>query len=382
MLRVLVLINNTGIGGTERRLGRLFARMAAEEKDTVFVINQDLWDRLVKAEIVSASGVGVKRLPVPFTRLAQWVEPLSESVGFWVRKLDYVLFACWFTARYGCSKQRTFHAVLGGIYFVLPLMLLRTNHRFVLSVTDPNLAGHVGSRLTIPLFTAAMKRSHCIDALTDDIRASLVGIGLAPHKIIVSPGSVVDVQRFVPAGLKQPWVVFAGRLVEEKNPLLFVEAIPFILDRVPQARFFLLGTGPLRRPVQEAIGRLHVEGAVTVEFRDDIAPILAKARVFVSLQKRDNYPSQVLLEAMASGMATVATDVGHTAKLVDIETGLRVTASARAIADAVVTLLCDPELCDRLGKQARGRVIDLHSEEQYWAYIQELRKRVDALPCR
>ena len=71
MRRVLVLINNTGVGGTERRLGRLFAHMAEEEKDTVFVINRGLWAKLVAGALVPERGARVVRLGEPFGRVAE-----------------------------------------------------------------------------------------------------------------------------------------------------------------------------------------------------------------------------------------------------------------------------------------------------------------------
>ena len=377
MRRVLVLINNSGIGGTERRLGRLFASMAAGEKHTVFVLNRDLWARLVAGGVISAASTGLVLLPTPFTTLGQWLGWLGR-VSFWIRKIDYVLFAMWFLLRYGCARPTAFHVVLGGAYVTLPLMKLRPSHRVVVSVTDPNLEGHVGSKWARPWFFAAVRGSHCVDALTEDIRASLIAEGIDPVRITVSPGSVVDVARFVPASAKECWVVFAGRLVEEKNPGLFVAALPFIHTAVPEARFFLLGDGPLKQVLTRSIEQMGMGGLVTAEFRDDIAPVLARGLVFVSLQRKDNYPSQVLLEAMACEMATVATDVANTARLIDEDTGIRVAPEAEAVGRAVVDLLQHLDHARRLGKAARHRVLMRHSESSYRLYLDDLHRRVAA----
>lgn len=375
MRRVLVVINNTGIGGTERRLGRLFARMAAETKDTVFVLNQDLWARLVAGGVIPREGSRVIPLWTPFTRLGQWVWFLGR-VSFWIRKMDYVLFACWFLYRYGFGEQSMFHVALGGVYVILPLMMLRPSHRVVMSVTDPNLAGHVGSKRALPWFVAALRRSHSIDALTEDIRTSLLAKAIDPARIALSPGSVVDATRFRPAQTKECWVVFAGRLVEEKNPGLFLESIPMIHAVVPQARFFLMGDGPLKGAVARLIAKLGLGEVVTTGFQDDLASIFARGMVFVSLQRRDNYPSLVLLEAMAAGMASVATDVGRTSFLIDEETGIRVASQPHDVSRAVASLLADPQRCARLGAAARRRVMAAHSEDRYRMYLDELHRRV------
>lgn len=382
MRRVLVLINNSGVGGTERRLGRLFTRLASEEKDTVFVINRGLWTRLVSGGLVPAQSRHVVRWTEPFGLLARCLPWASDRTRFWVRKLDYLVMACRLVVRYGLSTPHLFHVVLGGAYVALPLMVLRRHHRYIVSVTDPNLAGHVGSQRALALFHAAITRSHAVDALTEEIRVSLAREGIEPSKIAASTGSVVDVTRFHPSYPKQPWVVFAGRLVEEKNPLLFLEAAPAIQQAIPDARFFILGDGPLKAFVRQGVARGRLTEVTTTGFVEDLAPILAHASVFVSLQRRDNYPSQVLLEAMASGMASVATDVGCTWRLVDEETGVRIRSSASDIANAVIALLLNPDRCRRLGEQARQRVMELHSETGYRVHLRHLYALVDASRSR
>lgn len=382
MRRVLVLINNSGVGGTERRLGRLFARLAEEEKDTVFVINQGLWTRLISGGLVPAQSKHVVRWAEPFGQLARCLPWVGDRARFWVRKLDYLVMACRLLIRYGLSTPHLFHVVLGGAYVALPLMVVRKHHHYIISVTDPNLASHVGSQRALALFRAAIKRSHAVDALTEEIGVSLVREGIEPSKIAASMGSVVDVARFHPAYPKQAWVVFAGRLVKEKNPLLFLEALPAIQQAIPDARFFILGDGPLKESVQRGVAHGRLTEVTTTGFVEDLAPILAHASVFVSLQRRDNYPSQVLLEAMASGMASVATDVGCTWRLVDEETGVRVRPSAFEVASAVIALLLHPDRCRRLGEQARQRVMELHSEAEYRVHLRHLYALVDASRSR
>jgi glycosyltransferase involved in cell wall biosynthesis len=375
MRRVFVVINNTGIGGTERRLGRLFAHMAAQRKDSVFVLNRDLWARLVAGEVIPRESPRVVRLWTPFTALSRWIRG-RRRISFWFGKIDYVLFAAWCVWRYGFGEPRMFHVVLGGVYVVLPLMMLRPAHRVVISVTDPNLSGHVGVKGMLPWFTAALRRAHCVEALTEDIRASLIAEGVDVSRVALATGSVVDTSRFRPAPTKECWVVFAGRLVDEKNPRLFLDSIPAIHTAVPQARFFLLGDGPLKDAIARSIEDLGLREIVTAGFRDDLAPILARGMVFVSLQRRDNYPSQALLEAMAAGMAPVASDVGNTSRLVDDETGIRVAPVPCEVAHAVSSLLVDPGRCARLGAAARRRVVSLHEEARYRWHLEEIHRRV------
>jgi len=140
----------------------------------------------------------------------------------------------------------------------------------------------------------------------------------------------------------------------------------------------LLGDGPLRLQVTQALDRLNLRDFVEVGFLSGLASVLGKARVFVSLQRQDNYPSQSLLEAMASGAVPVATDVGLTWKLVDETTGIRVKPDPGPIAEAVIALLQDSQRCDRLGRAARQRVVEQHSDERYRDYLDALYERIEA----
>lgn len=370
--RLFVLINNSGFGGAERRFGRLFARMAGEDPEATFVVNAGLWRQLLASGTVSGPEARVWRLAEPLGRLAEQLGLRKSVVGFWLRKLDYLLFACLIVGRYSVGRCRVIHAVLGGAYVVLPLILARPDNRIVISVVSPELAMVVGPPWAVRLYQFALARCAVIDVLTESARIALIRHGFSGQKILLSEGSVIDAQHFCPAPAKEPWVVFAGRLVEEKNPLLFVESLSPILEAVPSARFFLLGEGPLKPVVEQALDRLNLRGMVDIGFRPDPARVLSKARVFVSLQREDNYPSQSLLEAMACEAATVATDVGFTWKLVDDATGVRVKPDPGQVAEAVIGLLKDPGRCVRLGQAARRRVEEGHSEKDYRAHLERL----------
>lgn len=371
MRRTFILINNTGIGGAERRFGRLFARMADEDPHATLVINDGLWQKLLVAGIVSGREARVWRLAEPWHRLAKWMGLREGGSAFWLRKLDYLLFMCVLTARYLLAARQVFHLVLGGAYVCLPLLMLRSDHRTVIAAVH-NLSLTVGVPWAIPVYRFALMRCGTIDALSEGVRADLIRQGIPDDKIRVSPGSVVDPERFRPALRKEPWVVFSGRLVEEKNPMLFVEAVPAIHRSVPAARFFLLGEGPLRPQIEQTVDRLNLRGVIEIGFCPDPASVLGKARVFVSLQRTENYPSQSLLEAMACGTAVVATDVGLTWKLVDETVGIRVKPDRNCVAEAVVQLLGDPDRAEAMGKRCRDRVLRQHSTETYMGYLERI----------
>ena len=258
----------------------------------------------------------------------------------------------------------------------LPIQILGVAPPAVLSVVCPSLEEMVGSRFGRILYRKAWRRATILDALTESVRAMLHREGVDERQIRVPSGSCVDTERFRPEE-KQPWVVFSGRLIPEKNPLLFVEACALVReglkDQMPNFRIFILGAGPLEDEVRALVDQRGLRPwTQQMGWMEHVETILGRASVFVSLQRMDNYPSQALLEAMASCAAVVATDVGLTWKLVDDEVGRRVPGTPESIAQAIIKLLENPDHVAAMGRRARERVVSQHSLERYLDYIQEV----------
>lgn len=368
----MVMLNNTVLGGAERRFAQMYERLRERNVTIALAINESLLARLVRAGVLPSNRMPEFVMKEPFGRLAARLIRLPKTLAFWLRKLDYALGCVsvgWWILR---DRPKVLHLILGGVYVAAPLQCLRAAPPAVVSVVCPSLKAMVGSRMGLYLYRWSLRRARVVDALTEHIRIELQAEGVQPERVRVSAGSCVDTGRFQAAPAKQPWVVFAGRLVEEKNPALFVHACALAHDRFPSARFFVLGDGPLRGTIEELVKSYKLESCTQVGWSHRIESALSEALVFVSLQRMDNYPSQALLEAMACETAVVATDVGLTSRLVDHSVGYRVEATPVAVAQAVEDLLASPEEAIRMGKQGRQRVMQQHSMEAYVDYLESL----------
>ncbi|MBC7292916.1 MAG: glycosyltransferase family 4 protein [Thermoleophilia bacterium] len=265
---------------------------------------------------------------------------------------------------------------------LIPLYLWLWTQRSLRVVVTMALS-HLAYRSRVSLSTRATawimwQRADAIDSLYP---AFVTAAGRRyRRKITVSPCSFTDTEAFRPAEQKDNVIVFSGRLIDEKNPLLLLRALISLKDMAPQMlrdwRVHILGEGPLERDVRERIVQAGLEGLVTVERVHCTSPYLRRARIFVSLQKTENYPSQSLLEAMSSGCAVIATDVGQTRRLIDEETGLLVPSdSPSELAEALLSLMVDPKRCDALGRAARERVLAEHSLARFAEYLGQLWRR-------
>lgn len=383
----MLLLNNSGVGGAERRFARAYQGLRKRNMSVALVVNESLLTVLKQMGVLDDTDPPALVIRERVGKLARRVggrsiELYADRQGllarirlaaaFWLRKMDYAMGCVsvgWWLMR---VRPRVMHLVLGGVYVVLPLQLLGGAPPAVVSVTNPNLRKMVGTRPALWLYRLALRRASVVDALTDNIRQTLTGEGIASERIRVPAGSCVDVDRFYPAPAKRRWVVFAGRLLPDKNPALFVEACAMVRPRVPDARFFVLGEGVLQSEIEALVRRHGLEAVVEVGWTARVGIILAEAMVYVSLQREENYPSQALLEAMACGAAIVATDVGLTWKLVDESVGMRVEAKPVAVADAVVRLLDNPDQALAMGRKGRERVQRDHSLDGYLDYLEDV----------
>lgn len=156
-----------------------------------------------------------------------------------------------------------------------------------------------------------------------------------------------------------PVVIFVGRLSPERDPLTFVRSVPYVLERVPDARFAVVGDGVLRHAVLDEIRRLGVGEHVRVfGHRPDVWNFLALADVFAALSPLTNAWVTALVEAMRASVPAVVTDSGSTpAALTDGEDVLLVpVADPQRLGQALARVLLDPGLARRLAEGARRRL--------------------------
>ena len=372
----IILVNNTQVGGAERRFARVWTGLRRRGRAATLIINRSLFQHLVRAAVLSSEDRPIVVMPEPFGTCARLFGGTANRVGFWIAKLDYVLASIWMIGWLLVNRPKALHVILGGAYLALPSQLLGVAPPAVVSIVCQDLREMVGAGLGERLYRLALRRAAMVDALTGPIREGVIRSGASPDRIRVSAGSFVDTDRFRPDERKEPWIVFTGRLVEEKNPLLFAEACRLVRQQlgagIPGLRFFLIGDGPLRGDLDRALARLGLDGVVTTGWRDDVESVLGKASAFVSLQRTDNYPSQALLEAMACECAVVATDVGQTRKLVDESVGLLCEAQPGSVAAALCRIFNDLESARSMGRQGRQRVLACHSIDTYLDHVESV----------
>lgn len=177
----------------------------------------------------------------------------------------------------------------------------------------------------------------------------------------------------------EPIVLFLGRISADKQPRVLSAALTLLFKRGLRFTPVIVGDGPERGWLEAALrdagvgDRVRMLGSVE---NDEIPPLMAGADIFF-IPSRSEGISVALYEAMASGTAVVGARVGGQAELVTEDCGVlveRSTAAEEAVkyADAIESLLRDPERCAAMGQAARARAEADFPLERLGARVNEL----------
>ena len=196
--------------------------------------------------------------------------------------------------------------------------------------------------------------------------------GCGPGKMVVIPNGV-DFSRFqLPAnGAKEALglsphdkvVGTVGRLTWKKDPDCLLAAARAVLQEVPEARFLIVGDGPLRPQVEKRAEELGIHGrCLFTGTVSDVLPFLRACDVFVLSSVIEGMPN-ALLEALACGKPAVVTDAGGNGEVVqDGKTGFVVPRNdPHRLAEATVRLLRQPALAVQMGEAAMKDMAERYS---------------------
>lgn len=254
---------------------------------------------------------------------------------------------------------------------VLAMLALLRRKRVVLGVRQDTLA-YYRNRLRRAAWRPALALTWAIDrafrllgrrvpvtAVGPDI-ARAYGGGPGVHEMTVTLVPAAAVAHELP---EHDWdgvirLLTVGRLEQEKNPLLLLDALERLESERPRRyRLTYVGRGPMETEVAERAAAAgladRVELAGYVPFGTQLLDLYRSAHMFVHVSLTEGLP-QVLVEALACGTPIVATDVGGVGALLERGAAGLLVPPGRAdlLVAAILELTDDEEL--RLRTSSRG----------------------------
>ena len=211
-------------------------------------------------------------------------------------------------------------------------------------------------------------------ANAEAIKVHFAGKGTAAGKIDVLPNAL-DMGEFeeqvrkpfakaaqLPSGRRMAVV---NRLDPEKNVGTLVEALPLVKKVCPDAALVVAGDGREMAALRNKAAELGMEDSVCFLGEVmDVPALLAKCAAGALVPSRNEGTSNTILEYMAAGLPTLATDCGGNRELVEEgATGklLAPGSGPKEVAEAWIWLLEHPEAARAMGERGRKRVVERNS---------------------
>ncbi|MDO8873284.1 MAG: glycosyltransferase family 4 protein [Methanoregula sp.] len=338
-----------GIGIHAHQMSTSQARRGHEV--TVLTLNQN---KLTDNELIN--GYRVVRFPSYFTICGNSFAPgLILEILKRKRAVEIIhAHSHLFFSTNVCALARLFHSA--------PLII--TNHGLI-SASAPawlnTLYKHTFSRVTFHI------ADHII-CYTPIEKENIVKLGIDSKKISVIHNGV-DTTLFTPrvsektTGKKQ--ILWVGRFVTGKGVEYLIEAFSQVSIKSPGTHLVLVGVGPEKPAIEERIKKLNLQSSVTfIDYLDNekLPGIYKNSDVFVLPSLMEGVP-RTILEAMACGIPVVTTNLPHLVSIID-GAGLVVPSKEPTLlSDAILTILEDTFLAEKMGQRGRKRIEQEYSWE-------------------
>jgi len=172
-----------------------------------------------------------------------------------------------------------------------------------------------------------------------------------------------------PSLREPPIASFTGRLYHKKGLDVLLDAMRIVQRRLPEARLLVAGDGPQRSSIAGQIARLGLEESVVLLGyipREELETELAAAWVQAVPSRWEEPFGLVAAEAMMRGTAVVASRTGGLAELVEEgKTGFTAApGDSASLAKALIRVLSDRQLAERLGREGRARALEQLTEDR------------------
>ena len=364
---IVYLIGSLDRGGAELHLARIAPKLIEKGWSVTIVC---LSRRGSLAAAVERQGVRLLSAPVELRpTIPRWIRFVMLGVSA-ARFFLYVLY----------RRPFAVHMFLPAAYWIGgPIVLLAGIRRRLMSRRSRNhylkrlfvarrLERFLHRRMTFVLGNSQKVVADLLEEGASPTQTYLIynGVNMTP---CTGDAAAVRSKKRGELGLRDELVIVCvANLIPYKGHADLIDAMALVQNRVPSNWRLLIvgrddGIGANLRSRADAAG--VGEAIRFLGERSDAEELLAASDLFVLPSHEEGF-SNALIEAMSSGLAVVATDVGGNAEAVESGTsGLIVPSrSPQALADAVATMLQDKSLRMTFGKAARARAEQRFSLER------------------
>lgn len=284
--KILLLINQLGIGGAENMVYNLAKELTDIEADVSILCCGSKLNNALEAKAESVCKVTYLNLTGRVT-LQSYLTVLRE-----IKR----------------QKPDVIHAHLGGVVFAAPLSILLKIPLVITAHTRPDVAF---SKKIVPVLKFCMKYTNCkmVAVSKENLLPLKTYFGGCEQKYTyVNNG--IDLSRFYKKQHEAFTFINVARQDENKNQIAILKAFAELYRRCKKIKLYLVGDGPCYKMLEQEISKYGLEKAVIMPGNvSNVEDYYALADVYVQASHREALPLTTL-EAMAAGLPIISTDVG------------------------------------------------------------------------
>ncbi|MFH2035007.1 MAG: GT4 family glycosyltransferase PelF [Candidatus Zixiibacteriota bacterium] len=344
-IKVLHTVLNLGVAGLERIVAEICLRMDNNQFEVEVVC---FHEKGHFADLLESNGIRVTLIEQNPNHVDIW-QPMRLRKFLRKNKFDIIHTH---TGTFIFSALAGFLARTKGIVY--------TDHgRFLVEPRVRLIEDYIGARLA----------DKCV-AVSDELKQYLIDKVKFPQKKLLTILNGVNSDTFhpgeKPADLLNELNIpptakiigIVGRLMTIKDHRTLIEAFEIVNKAIPDAYLILIGDGPLREELYNYVQKIGLENHILfLGIRNDIPKLLRLLDIFV-LSSLSEGTSVSLLEALASGVPSVVTDVGGNPSIVDNnQNGFLVPVkNPQSLAEAIIKILSDNNLKKSFSENAVAKI--------------------------
>ena len=284
--RILLLINQLGIGGAENMVYNLARELTAMEENVSIVCCGSKLNNALEAKAESVC-------KVTYLNLIGRVTLQSYSIVLKEIKRQ---------------KPDVLHAHMGGVVFAAPLSILLKIPLVITAHTRPDVAF---SKKIVPVLKFCMRCTTCKMVAVSKENFTLLKQyfgGSEGKYTYVNNG--IDLSRFYKKQHEDFTFINVARQDENKNQIAILKAFAELYQENKEIKLYLVGDGPCHNMLQHEICKRGLDRVVIMPGSvSNVEDYYALADVYVQASHREALPLTTL-EAMAAGLPIISTDVG------------------------------------------------------------------------
>jgi len=210
-------------------------------------------------------------------------------------------------------------------------------------------------------------------AISESVKKDFLCGSISPDSVVVVPNGI-DLKEFSVSRRNDniPVLVCVARLDHDiKGQDILIKALSIVKERIPAFRCQLIGAGSSRSFLEQMVKDLGLTEEVSfMGVRNGVAALLSQSDLFVLPSRYEGF-GIVILEAMASGLPVIVSNIDGPAEIVaDGRDGLHFqSGDHRDLADKIEALLVDKNLRKRMAEASLRRVRDYSIEVMYDRYL-------------